>query len=88
VLQSELRVLELRRARLQAQIPSEFLSSYDDLVRSQRKPAIVTLSAGFCGGCKARIGTELYGRLQGGEETLRCPRCGRFLLLPSWERHV
>jgi predicted nucleic acid-binding Zn-ribbon protein len=84
VLQSELRVLELRRKRLEREVPPTILAAYASLVGAGRKPAVARLSEGLCGGCRALIGPEVHEALSRQSEPLRCPRCERFLLLASW----
>lgn len=86
VLQRELGILEGRRSKLLSQIPTDLLALYDALNRAGKMPAIVPLVSGFCGGCRSGIGAEVYQSLELGREALRCPRCERFLILPSWQK--
>jgi len=86
VLQSELRVLELRRKRLERQVPPSLLAGYASLSSAGRKPAVAMLAEGLCSACRAVIGPELHEAISGQRGPLRCPRCERFLLLASWRQ--
>ena len=88
VVQSEIFSIAQRRSQLSAQIPSDLLASYEALNRAGLTPVIAAVASGLCGGCKERVGPDVYDGLQAEQETLRCPFCGRFLFLPSWDRHA
>jgi predicted nucleic acid-binding Zn-ribbon protein len=87
LLRNELRVLELRRKRLEGQIPAPLLTAYESLTRAGRKPAAALLKDGVCGGCRALVGPDLQELITGRRGPLHCPRCERFLLPASWDRH-
>jgi hypothetical protein len=84
LLQGELRVLELRRKRLEREIPAPLLSVYESLARAGRRPAAAVLKDGICGGCRALVGPDLQGFIAGRPGPLHCPRCERLLLPASW----
>jgi predicted nucleic acid-binding Zn-ribbon protein len=91
VLESEQRVLELRRKRLEREIPGGLLNLYEALARAGRKPAVTALAGGLCGACRALVGPDLQAQIEGFDGQsgpLRCPRCERLLFLANWERHA
>lgn len=87
VLQSELRVLELRRKRLEREVPPSLLAEYTSLAGAGRTPVVALLAEGLCRACRAVVGPELKEAISGHRGPLRCPRCERFLLLASWGQH-
>lgn len=73
------RNLEGRRAVLRETIPGTFLAAYDDLGRAARRPAVVPLVRGACGGCCMRVPPQLGAVVRRGQSVCSCPHCRRLL---------
>ena len=71
--------LEGRRAALREAIPVNFLAAYDDLGRAGRRPAVVPLVRGACGGCCMRVPPQLGAVVRRGQSVCSCPHCRRLL---------
>jgi predicted nucleic acid-binding Zn-ribbon protein len=83
--EGERQLLDLRRSRLVPEIPPDLLATYETLNRVGQRPVIAPLMAGICMACRTRVGPDLYHQIESMSQPIRCPRCERFLYLPSWE---
>jgi predicted nucleic acid-binding Zn-ribbon protein len=71
--------LEERRAALRAAIPGVFLAAHDALGRVGRRPVVVQVRGGHCGGCYLRLPPQLDSTVRRRQSLCSCPHCGRLL---------
>ena len=60
-------------------------SKYDRLRRSKGGTALVGIEHGVCGGCHMKLPTAIILGVQGDQELVSCPNCGRILY---YARHM
>jgi predicted nucleic acid-binding Zn-ribbon protein len=73
------RALEGRRAGLRKSVSNVFLAVYDARGRTRRRPAIVEVRNGHCGGCHLRLPAQLDSTIRQRQSLYSCPHCGRIL---------
>jgi hypothetical protein len=71
--------LEERRAALRAAIPGVFLAAHDALGRVGRRPVVVQVHGGHCGGCYLRLPPQLDSVIRRRQSLCLCPHCRRLL---------
>jgi predicted nucleic acid-binding Zn-ribbon protein len=75
--------LQERRQAASAALPSALAALYDTLIRIERRPAVVPMTAGYCAGCHLKVPTQLLIRLAGSHRISPCPHCQRMLYDPG-----
>jgi hypothetical protein len=75
------RIAELDGARSEttARVPAELLEQYDKIA-TRRRPAVVTVSAEICLGCRVDIPPQLFVELIRGKTLIQCGNCHRILI--------
>ncbi|MPZ22420.1 MAG: hypothetical protein GEU28_02525 [Dehalococcoidia bacterium] len=76
--QQAIEQLEGKRREANAEIPSGALSQYEDM-RSRRRPAIVALSRGVCGGCRVELPDHIVKAARLSRTLTNCGSCNRIL---------
>ena len=71
--------LEERRTALRDAIPETFLAAYDALGRAGRRPVIVPVREGYCGGCHLRLPPKVHSSIRRRQSLCSCPHCRRLL---------
>jgi hypothetical protein len=71
--------LQDNRAALRAAIPGVFLAAHDALCRRGRRPVVVEVRGGHCGGCYLRLPPQLDSSIRRRQSLHLCPHCCRLL---------
>lgn len=71
--------LQESRAALRATIPGIFLAAHDALCRRGRRPVVVEVRGGHCGGCYLRLPPQLDSSIRRRQSLHLCPHCCRLL---------
>ena len=76
-----LKELQHERRLLAERLDATALALYADLQRRHRGTAIAPIRNRQCGSCHARLPAAVFDLLAGPDPLVRCPRCGRVLLM-------
>jgi predicted nucleic acid-binding Zn-ribbon protein len=71
--------LEGRRSGLRKSVSNVFLAVYDASGCAKRRPAVVEVRRGHCGGCHLRLPAQLDSTIRQRRSLYSCPHCGRIL---------
>jgi uncharacterized protein len=72
--------LESQRLKVVARLDKEALDRYNDL-RERRRPAVVEIVRGVCGGCRVEVPDHLVKRARSGTSLASCASCNRILFV-------
>lgn len=78
-LESELAVLQERRAERATRIPAAQLVTYDRLRKRRKGVAVVKVNRGACLGCRLSIPPVVLQRARSGVNATPCPSCERLI---------
>lgn len=84
---ADARIKRLRHEREEvlAQIPAEFLSSYERLLHRTGGKALAPCRNFVCGACRMSLTANTVNLLLGGNTLVYCHSCGRILYMPEDE---
>ena len=74
--------LQAEMKQTEAELPSEFKSLYDRLVRVRGEDALAAVAGDFCSGCNQQIPVNMINSLMLASP-VQCKACGRMLYLPE-----
>jgi uncharacterized protein len=80
-LTDDLRRLDGARDALARSLPQAELDLYEQLRQVKGGRAVSDLRDGGCGACGMLLPEHVVGRIHAGERTVRCPSCGRLVLV-------
>lgn len=84
-LKKQLDELRSDHAKLVEAVEEGARAKYDRLRRSKGGTAVVGIEHGVCGGCHMKLPTAIILGVQGDQELVSCPNCGRILY---YARHM
>lgn len=74
--------LQEEMKRTEAELPAEFKSLYDRLVRARGEDALASVVGDFCSGCNQQLPVNMINSLMLANP-IQCKACGRMLYLPE-----
>ncbi len=78
---SRTRSLRAQRTSLRSQIDPQILVEYDRLAQAGAMPPIASVDDGVCTGCRIRLPRQFMQDARANPGLVRCPSCGRVILL-------
>lgn len=79
--------LEAERARLEAEIPAEYLQPFLKVARQRKGLALVAVREERCGGCHVRVMPKLIQQVRRATGLIACDSCKRWLYVPDDASH-
>jgi uncharacterized protein len=75
--------LEAERARLEAEIPADYLQPFLKVARQRKGLALVAVRDERCGGCHVRVMPKLIQQVRRATGLIACDSCKRWLYVPD-----
>jgi hypothetical protein len=81
-MQADIAQLEEERVKVEKNLPSDFRTDYERVVKAKGADALAPVEEGVCTGCGQQITLNMENDLKLGK-TILCRACGRLVYLPE-----
>ena len=71
------------RDKIASRVTPDVLRRYEEIRRRNHNIAAVRIQNGACGGCRMKVGSNVYRRMQTQDSYVFCESCSRYLFLPE-----